>query len=397
VGVIDFITGHWRPYEKVIVPTNRTQYLPLEIYTVGEAMKDAGYATAYFGKWHLGNSSTHGPAQQGYDTAVVYNGGGYYDFGQRMYPPQDIPADVVLSEALTDMAVDFIERNREHPFFLFLAHYDVHVQLDADTALIQKYLEKKPVEGYPSNAVYAAMIENIDISTGRIMGRLSELGLDDNTMIVFFSDNGGLISRFDRINLHAKSKQYIYEGDTMQYIATSNDPLRAEKGTLFEGGIREPMIVKWPGKVPGGTVSDALISSVDFLPTFADIAGATVPEGQQLDGVSIVDILRGKPQREERALFWHYPVYHHSVPASAVRKGDMKLIHFLDDDHVELYDLKEDIGETVDLAVSNTTEAEGLKKMLDDWRASVDARFPVPNPDFDPQRRLEWGRHPGRQ
>jgi uncharacterized sulfatase len=397
VGVIDFIPGHWRPYEEVIVPTNRTQYLPLDIYTVGEAMKDAGYATGYFGKWHLGSSRTHGPAQQGYDEAVVYNGGGFYDFGQHMYPPQDIPADVVLSEALTDMAVDFIERNRENPFFLFLAHYDVHVQLDADSALISKYLQKNPAEGYPSNAVYAAMIEHIDNSTGRIMDRLSALGIDDNTMIVFFSDNGGLISRFDKIPLHAESKQYIYEGDTMQYIATSNDPLRAEKGTLYEGGIREPLIVKWPGKVPPGMVSDALISSVDFLPTFADIVGVEVPDAQVHDGISLVDILKGNPQGEERALFWHYPVYHHSVPASAVRKGDMKLIHFLDDDHVELYNLEEDIRESVDLATTSSTEAEGMKKMLDDWRRSVDARMPVPNPDFDPDRRHEWGRHPDRQ
>ncbi len=133
VGVIDFIPGHWRPYEKLTVPQNRTKYLPLEIQSVGEMMKEAGYRTGYFGKWHLGDSESHGPGKQGYDESVVYNGGGYYGYGKKMYPPQDFPQEKVLSEALTDLSVDFVERSKDVPFFLFLAHYDVHVQLDADT------------------------------------------------------------------------------------------------------------------------------------------------------------------------------------------------------------------------------------------------------------------------
>jgi len=233
VGITDFIPDHWRSFEEVIVPKNRNQYLPLEIYTIGEAMKDAGYATAYFGKWHLGGSD-HYPDRQGFDVSNVYLGGGFFNVSQKLSPPVDVSPDMILSEMLTDLGLEFIEKNSENPFFLFLAHYDVHVQLDADSMLIRKYLKKDKVDGYPCNAVYAAMVEHVDNSVGRILEKLEELELSENTIVVFFSDNGGLVSRFDRIPLLAKSKQYIYEGDTLLYVASSNHPLRAEKGTVFE-------------------------------------------------------------------------------------------------------------------------------------------------------------------
>jgi uncharacterized sulfatase len=359
-------------------------------------MKRSGYRTAYFGKWHLGRSETHGPDKQGYDESVVYNGGGFYGYGERMYPPQDFPKGKVLSEALTDLSLEFIEENAENPFFLFLAHYDVHVQLDADTAMIEKYMDKELVKDYPCNVVYAAMVENIDISVGRIMSKLEDLGLQEETLVCFFSDNGGLISRFDKIPLHAKSKLYIYGPDSMQYIATSNTPLRAEKGTVFEGGIREPMIVKWPGVTRPGSVSNDIISSVDFYPTLAEIVGADLPAAQVFDGKSIVEELQGKPVEQDRAVFWHYPVYHHGVPASAVRKGDWKLIHFLDDDHMELYNLAADIGEKHDLSSEEPEKADELMHVLESWRQQIGAEMPVPNPDFDASRRDEWGRHPAR-
>lgn len=161
VGIIDFIPGHWRPHEKLRVASNRTQYLPEDIYTLGELMKDAGYATGYFGKWHLGGSPEHLPESQGYDESVVYCGGGYFGFGERLHPPRDFSRDKVLSEALTDLSIRFIENNKEQPFFLFPGHYDVHVQLDADTTLIHKYLKKEKVDNYPGNAIYAAMIQNL--------------------------------------------------------------------------------------------------------------------------------------------------------------------------------------------------------------------------------------------
>jgi uncharacterized sulfatase len=400
VGIIDFITGHWRPYEEVIVPRNRTQYLPLEIYTLGEAMKDAGYATGYFGKWHLGKWDPGGgkyyPKDQGFDISNVYQGGGFFHYADRMEVPLDIPPGVVLSEALTDLGLDFIDKNREHPFFLYLAHYDVHVQLDADSLLIQKYLQKEKVEGYPCNAVYAAMVEHVDNSVGRVLERLDELGLTENTLVAYFSDNGGLISRFDRIPLLSESIQYIYEGDTLLYVASSNAPLRAEKGTVYEGGIREPLIVQWPGKIAGGQVSDAIISSVDFFPTFAVLAGLELPATQVFDGKSFLNILAGGAYDMDRAIFWHYPVYHHDFPASVIRKGDWKLIHYLHNDTRFLYNLADDIGETSDLSLQYPEKTDQLYRLLEDWRAEVKAEFPVPNPRFDPERRYQWGRHPDR-
>ncbi len=396
VGITDFITGHWRPYEEVIVPKNRTQYLPLEIYTLGEAMKEAGYATGYFGKWHLGGRDYY-PRTQGFDVSNVYQGGGFFHYADRMEVPLDIPPGRVLSEALTDLGLDFIEQHKQNPFFLYVAHYDVHVQLDADSLLIEKYLEKEKVEGYPCNAVYAAMVEHVDNSVGRILDKLEELGLAENTLVVFFSDNGGLVSRFDRKPLLANPRQHIYEGDTLLYVASSNHPLRAEKGTIYEGGIREPMIVQWPGRIEGGKVSDAIISSVDFFPTFAALAGIDLPATQVFDGESFLYLLAGGEQPGERAIFWHYPVYHHDFPASAIRKGDWKLIHYLHNDKKYLYNLAADIGEKTDLTRQEPDKTDELYRALERWRAEVKAELPVPNPDFDPERRHEWGRHPDRR
>jgi uncharacterized sulfatase len=262
--------------------------------------------------------------------------------------------------------------------------------------LIQKYLQKEKVEGYPCNAVYAAMVEHVDNSVGRVLDKLDELGLTENTLVVYFSDNGGLISRFDRIPLLARSKQYIYEGDTLLYVASSNTPLRAEKGTVYEGGIREPMIVQWPGKITGGQVSDAIISSVDFFPTFAGLAGMELPATQVFDGESFLNILAGGAYDRDRAIFWHYPVYHHDSPASVIRTGDWKLIHYLHNDTRFLYNLADDIGETTDLSRQHPEKTDELYGLLVDWREEVKAELPVPNPDFDPEQRYQWGRHPDR-
>jgi len=395
VGVIDFIPGHWRPFEEVIVPVNRTQHLPANITTLGEAMKQAGYKTGYFGKWHLGHLDEHHPSRRGYDNAYEYKGGGFFN---PKFKPEFVVDDIKkpLSEILTDMSIEFLEENRDTSFFLFLGHYDVHVQLDADSALIDKYLQKEKVNGYPCNAVYAAMVESVDKSVGRILDKLDELRLSENTIVLFFSDNGGLVKRFDGIPLLAKSKQHIYEDDTLLYIASSNAPLRAEKGTTYEGGIREPFIVKWPGKIEPGQVSDALISSVDFYPTFVSLAGGNLPNGQVFDGKNILPELMGNNEEPERLLFWHYPVYHHDVPKSVIRKGDWKLIENLVDHTFELYNLKKDISESKNLAESNPEKLNELKRELKDLQEDTGARFPVENPDFDESKRYTWGRHPDR-
>lgn len=396
VGITDFITGHWRPYEEVIVPKNKTQYLPQENITFAEKLQEEGYATGYFGKWHLGYGDFM-PANQGYDEQVVYNGGGFFGYSQRMDPPQDFPADKVLAEALTDLSIDFIDRHQDEPFLLFLAHYDVHVQLDAQDALIEKYLAKEKVTGYPSNAVYAAMIENIDHSVGRIETKLKELKLDKRTVVIFFSDNGGLVRRFDEIPLHAKSKLHIYEGDTMQYIATSNAPLRAEKGTVYEGGIREPLIIKWPGKIKKGILNSSIVSSVDFYPTILELADIEPDPRQYLDGLSMVTTMKKSKENLDRDIYWHYPVYHHDIPKSVILKGNFKLIENLVDGSLELYDLSMDISESQNLVQSMPELASELHGLLKVWQEDVGAEFPTTNSNFDPSRRYLWSKHPDRK
>lgn len=393
MGVTDFLPGHWRPYEEVIVPINRTQYLPFNIKTLGESMKDAGYRTGYFGKWHLGFEEQHHPSNRGYDEAYEYKGGGFFN---SKFSPQYTTKDSKqpLSDVLTDMSVKFMEDHRDSSFFLFLSHFDVHVQLDADSALIAKYMNKEKADGYPCNAVYAAMVESVDRSVGRVLDKLDELGLAENTIVLFFSDNGGLIKRFDEIPLLTKSKRHLYLDDSLLYIASSNAPLRAEKGTVYEGGIREPFIVRWPGTISAGQVSDALISSVDFYPTFMALANGELPEGQVLDGMDITAEIIGQEGDKDRALFWHYPVYHHGIPKSVIRKGDWKLIENLVDGSLELYNLVEDISETKNLALEEVAKAKELKAELKQWQEQTGAEMPVKNPDFDPSKRKAWSRHP---
>lgn len=395
VGIIDFIPGHWRPYESVVVPQNRTQHLPLDIKTMGEAMQSAGYKTGYFGKWHLGFWDEHHPLKRGYDVAYEYKGGGFFD--PKFKPDYKVEdPEQPLADVLTDMSVDFIKDHKTEPFFLFLSHYDVHVQLDGEQSVIDKYKRKPKMAGYPSNPVYATMVEAIDDSVGRVLDTLEELGLEENTLVIFFSDNGGLVSRFDEIPLIDRSKLDQFKNTPLAYVASSNFPLRAEKGTVYEGGIREPLIVKWPAKIKAGQVSDALITSVDFYPTFVALGGGKLPDDQVLDGKNIKAELLGKTPDPDRALFWHYPVYHHDVPKSVIRKGKWKLVENLVDGSVELFDLEISITETENLAKSHPKVVKKLMAELNAWRKDSGAELPTPNPNFDPVRRFEWGKHPGR-
>ncbi len=391
VGIIDFIPGLWRTYEKMTPPVNRTQYLPDEITTIAELLKENGYTNGYFGKWHLGFLSEQHPLNQGFDVARIAQGK-FYDIA---FEPEDtVEMTGRFSEKLTKYGIDFIEKNQNKPFFLFLSHYDVHINLDADQEFIDKYLKKGIAEGYPCNAIYAAMIEHLDRSVGQISNKIKELGLEDNTILIFCSDNGGLNMRYDKGPLVVDSKKELYRGDSLLYIASSNLPLRGEKGNLYEGGIRIPLIVKWPQKIEGGKESAVPVTSVDYFPTLAEAAGCDLPGEQILDGVNIFSPPVSNQTNTDRAIYWHYPVYHHGVPASAVRLGDWKLIEFLDDDHVELYNLASDLGEREDLSKINSEKTRELRKMLNQWRGSVSADMPLPNPAFDSLRRNEWGIHP---
>jgi uncharacterized sulfatase len=377
LGITDFIAGHLRPWAKLRNPRNRQQYLPLEHVTLAEALKPAGYATAMFGKWHLGGRD-YFPDRQGFDEMLVSNG---RHFGFRTTPPTDVKPDDYLAETLTDCAVDFMRRHEDQPFFLYLSHFAVHIPLEARQPLIEKYERKSKPAGSINNTVYAAMVEHVDRSVGRVLDALDELGLADHTLVVFMSDNGGLRQRFD--------------GDGP--LVTTNAPLRDEKGSLYEGGIREPMIVRWPGNVEPGSECHVPVTSVDFYPTLLAAAGADTPQNQVLDGMSLMPLLMGIGDLARDAIFWHYPHYHHSTPASAVRAGDWKLIEFFEDGRLELYNLREDMSEAHDLAAAMPGRADSLREQLAAWRVSVDAIIPEPNPDYDPARESEWGKRQPRK
>ncbi|MDG1891789.1 MAG: sulfatase [Verrucomicrobiota bacterium] len=395
VGIFDFIPGHWRPHEEVVVPKHRTQHLPDDITTIGNIMQNAGYKTGYFGKWHLGNSDLHMPNARGYDEAHMYAGGGFYK--PKFKPEYKTQKGERLSDSLTRMGIDFIKAHRNDPFFLFISHYDVHVQLDADRALIAKYLQKQSDPDYACNAVYAAMIEHVDRSVGRLMATLDQQGLGENTLVIFYSDNGGVDNRYDNVPLLGGQSRNVYpDGHPLRYIATTNAPLRAGKGTLYEGGIRVPLIVRWAGEIAPGSSSQALVTSADFYPTFLALAEGTKPKLQTLDGVSFLPALIHDQFDPEREIFTHYPVYHHEQPMSALRKGDWKIVQNLVSDTFELYNLKYDINEMTDLKFSYPERTHALKRALSQWQTDTRAQMPVSNPDFDPNKRYDWGKHPDR-
>jgi uncharacterized sulfatase len=326
----------------------------------------------------------------------MYAGGGFYR--PKFVPKYNGTDNKRLSDVLTDMGVDFIRENREEPFFLFISHYDVHVQLDADRELVDKYLNKEKAPDYSCNAVYAAMIEHMDKSVGGIMKAVDDLGLADNTVFIFYSDNGGVDNRFDNVPLlGGKSKSVYPEGHPLRYMATTNAPLRAGKGTLYEGGVRVPLIVRWPGHIKPASKTEAIVSCVDFYPTFLELAQGHKPENQVLDGFSMYPVWtenRFDPQRE---VFTHYPVYHHAHPMSALRKGDWKIVEDLVSGECELFNLRYDVSEMTDLKYSFSAKLAEMTSALKKWQEDTEAQMPVPNPQFDPAKRYEWGRNPHRK
>ena len=361
--ITDFIPGHFRPFEKLIVPPIEHQ-LAEGIQTPGAALRAAGYATGYFGKWHLGPQ----PEKLGYDVTERQLGAAFRKSrGAKPRGPKGI-------DFLTDATIWFIEQNKGRPFFVTLSHYAVHIPLEATAEKTAKYRDKpKPSDGV-NHPVYAAMVEDLDTSIGRILDKLDELKLADNTIVVFTSDNGGL--------------RKIYTG--VGEVVSTNAPLRDEKGTLYEGGIRVTMIVRWPGVAEPGSVCSEPTTTADLLPTFCRMTSAKLPP-QPIDGSSMLALLVDPAAKLDRdAIYFHYPHYHHSRPASAIRAGDWKLIEFLDDGALELYNLEEDIGETENLAASTPQLAGQLQKQLADWRKRVGARMPTKNPKYDPKRAHEW-------
>ncbi len=352
------------------VPANANQ-LPLDKFILPQALKAAGYATGMFGKWHLGNAGDYHPSRRGFDEALVSDSK-HFDFTTT--PPADYPAGQYFADFVTDRAVDFIGRHRDKPFFLYVPHFAVHTPIQAKAAYIAAW-EKQAPQGTHWNPTYAAMIQSVDESVGRIMARLDELKLADNTVIIFSSDNGGL-GGYQRTEAPSEKKGF-----------TDNSPLRGGKGTLYEGGTRVPFIVRWPGVVPAGRTSDVPVAHVDVYPTFLDIAGGTPRAGYTLDGVSFAPVLRNPSATLPReAIYWHFPGYLESYvhprgwrtsPVGAIHAGDFKLLEFFETGTVELYNLREDLGETRNLAAQSPAKVRELRDKLAAWRNHIGAAMPT--------------------
>lgn len=358
-------------HRKLLPPRNGTN-LPLDRRTVADQLKAAGYATGLFGKWHLGEQGEFHPAKRGFDEAIV-SMGKHFDFVTR--PPVDYPKGVYLADWLTDQAVDFIRRQKDKPFFLYLPHFGVHVPHQAKRELIDRFNNKTPAGGH-RDPTYAAMIFSIDESVGRVMATLDELKLAEQTVLIFMSDNGG-VGGYAEIGGRG---------------ITDNAPLRGGKGMLYEGGTRVPFIVRWPGVVKPATLCDAATIHVDIFPTFLEIANAPRPN-QALDGVSLVPLLRNPSAKLGRdAIYTHFPGYLEGYgtanwrtrPVGTIQSGDWKLLEFFEDGRTELYNLREDLGEKQNLVEQQPDRANELHAKLVAWRKDLNAPMLEPNPEFRP-------------
>ena len=330
------------------------QALDPSVVSIAEVLKQGDYATARFGKWHVG------PDTQGFEAS---SSDGKPGTEKKHYDDPNVTFD------LTDAGVGFIKDNHHRPFFLYLSHWDVHGPLVARPQLVAKYEEKLASwtsNEKPYNPTYAAMVEAVDTSVGRILEAIDEFDLAEKTLVIFSSDNGGT-----RVSI--------------------NQPLRGVKGSLYEGGVRVPTCMRWPDVIAAGTKSLTPITSVDFLPTFAELAGVSLPAGQPVDGESFAPLIKGRRALDDRAIFWHYPLYltGRATPASAIRKGDWKLIEFFEDGRLELYNTATDISEARNLTDAMPAKASELHQELIAWRDATHAVEPrEPNPYYSETKEL---------
>lgn len=387
-GITDYINSAGRNQPEQwnrntpLLPASYSDRLALDELTVAEALRKAEYATFFAGKWHLGPEG-YWPENQGFDVnkGGIERGGPYG--GKKYFSPygnprlEDGPPGEHLPDRLASETVQFIEAHRDEPFFAYLSFYSVHTPLMSREDLKQKYERKraqlprdKPIWGVEGSrkvrlvqehAVYAGMVEAMDLAVGKVLDALERLNLDENTVVFFMSDNGGL--------------------STSEGHPTSNLPLRAGKGWMYEGGIREPMIVRAPGLTEPRSTCDELVVSTDFYPTILELAGLPLRPKQHVDGRSFVALLKGQ-SHDRGPVFWHYPHYGNQggSPSSAIRLGEWKLIEFFEDGRRELYNLKQDLGETKDLAGDMPERVKDLHAQLQAWREKVGAKLPVPNP-----------------
>lgn len=367
VHITDYIPGGLFPYKPLRAPAIEP-FLPVDMKLLPEILQENGYATAMFGKWHLSNDRRFDdvgrffdPENRGFDEVLK---------NAKPEPDHDPFDDAHHVEAITEHSLDFMERHRDSPFFLYVPHHVVHRPLIEEPDLVAKYEAKEGSESPVNEPVMGAMIERMDDGIGRILDKLDELGLAENTIVIFASDNGGL------------------------ELLQSQEPLRGGKAMVFEGGIRVPFAVRWPGKVQPGTVSDTPVITDDLFPTILDMVGIPYRD-PELDGLNLVPLLTGQVEDLERdALYWHYPHYHHLgfEPGGAIRMGDFKLIEWYEQtlwgqaDQVQLYNLAEDIGETTDVAAEHPDVTIQMRRMLHEWRRRLGVQEMTRNPHYDPDR-----------
>ncbi len=365
--------------DRKLVPPENRRILLSEKITIAEALKKGGYVSASMGKWHMGDPPELGPKAQGFDVNIAGDHHGHPPAGY--FSPYELPnlknapKGEYLTDRLTEEAIQFIENNKDAPFFLYLPFYTVHTPIQAKKNLIEKF-KAKPGSSGQNNPEYAAMIASLDAGVGRILQKADELGLTENTFVLLSSDNGG-VGGYEDLDIPIND-------------ITSNAPLRGGKGMLYEGGIRVPMIVRWPGFVKPGQVTDVPVISTDFYPTLLDVAGVDAPANYPMDGESLLPIIKNGSTLNRNAIFWHFPAYLQAggtrelrtTPAGAIRRGNYKLIEFFEDGRLELYDLQNDIGETKNLAEELPEKTKELHNELKNWRQSLNADMPKPNPGY---------------
>ncbi|WP_299230659.1 sulfatase [uncultured Bacteroides sp.] len=387
INLTDYIPGNqaYGPHkDQMLSSLPFNQHLDIDEIGLAEAFRRNGYCTFFTGKWHLSESEKYYPTSFGFDVNLGGNNtghpaGGYFSPYKNPQLP-DGPKGEYLTDRLTDEMIKFIRTEKDKPFFAFLSYYTVHLPMQAKVDKIDKYIEKlKSItfsgnefikkentfyKMYQNMPVYAAMVEHLDDNIGRLMECLLEEGLDENTIVVFTSDNGGMAT-----------------SNTTGNIPTSNYPLRAGKGYLYEGGIKVPLFVRWSGKIKPSVVDKTPVVGTDFYPTLLDLCGLNLLPNQHIDGFSIKTLLEGKKFARE-PIFWHYPHYSGGLggrPSAAVRYGNYKLIEFFEDNHVELYNVVDDVSEKNDLSSIKPELTEKLKNMLNQWYLEVDAKMPVKN------------------
>ena len=413
-----FLTETAAANRPMLLPESKN-YLDPNEYTLAEALRDAGYRTAHIGKWHLGLTQPHWPEQQGFEVAFHCHPdpgppGGYFSpygvipegepRGQvRVGTITDGPAGEYIVDRLTDEAIRFLESSREQPFFLNLWQYGVHGPWGHKAAYTREFAQKQDPRGLQGNPIMASMLRSVDESFGRILETLDRLQIADNTIVIFYSDNGGNVhsnvpgnAKTDRAE-QAKSDFLTdwrkWAGDRPP---TNNSPLRDGKGTLYEGGTRVPLMWSWPGHIPGGAQSDAVVGHIDFYPTLLELVGLQRPAQQHLDGVSYASVLTGRGSLQREAFFNYFP-HQKGSGGVWVRSGDWKLIRwFQPDQPPELYNLKADLGETTSLTAQHPEVTQRLQGLIDGFLQDTGALYPRPNPAYSqaPQPRLDASSEP---